>query len=98
MNASLTQATINPELAKLVFDTDEAPSMLQRLQTLYRKSIWGDLDAALFRLHNPMNRDQPAQVMIWVILKVQLFLLSHPEDNMSPPDTALINYAQLLRE
>lgn len=39
-----------------------------------------------------MDRNQPVQVMIWDIKDVQPFLLSHPEDNMSLPDTALVNY------
>ena len=30
--------------------------------------------------------------MIWEIKEVQILLLLHPEDNMSLPDTALINY------
>ena len=33
--------------------------------------------------------------MIWSIKEIQPFLLLYPEDNISLPDTALINYAMV---
>ena len=42
-----------------------------------------------------MDRNQPVEVMIWSIGEVQLFLLLHPKDNMSLPDTALVNYSMI---
>ena len=80
------------------FGTEEIPAILQQLQTLYRKPSLRYIDAALLRLNDPMDRNQPMEVMIWDIKEVQIFLLSHPEDNMSLPDTALINYANYLNK
>ena len=79
-------------MARTGFGTDEAPSILQRLHTLYRKFSLGEIDESLLCLHDPTERNQPVEVMIWVIEEVQIFLLSHPEHNMSRPDTELINY------
>ena len=76
-------------------DTDETQSIIKRLQTLYGKPSLGDLDAALLPLNDTMDRNQPFKVMMWEIEEVQLFLLSHPEYNMRPPDTALIDYSMI---
>ena len=77
------------------FGTYKSLATLQRIQTLYSKPILGYLDASLLRLNDPMDRNQPVEVMIQAIEKVRLFLLSNPEDNMILPDTALINYAMI---
>ena len=77
------------------FGTDKASAILQRIQTLYGKPSLGELDASLLRLHDPMESNQPVEVMIWEIKEVQILLLLHPEDNMSLPDTALINYEMI---
>ena len=62
---------------------------------MYGKSSLGVLDIDLLRLHDPMDRNQPVEVMISDIEEVQLFLLSHPEDMMSLPGTSLINYSMI---
>ena len=69
------------------FGRDETPAILQRLQKLYGISSLGELYVSLLRLHDPMERNQPVELMIWVNEEVQHLLLSHPEDNMSLPDT-----------
>ena len=79
-------------MGRTCFGTDKAPAILQRLQTLYGKQSLGGIDAALLRLNDHMERNQPVEVVIQAIEEVQLFLLSHPEDNMSLSDIAWINY------
>ena len=78
-----------------VFGTDEAPAILKWLQTLYIKPSLRELDAALLLLYDTIDRKQPGEVMIWEIKEVQIFLLYHPKDNTSVPDTELINYAMI---
>ena len=55
------------------FGTDEAPAILQRLQTLYGKPSLGELEADLLRLHDPMERNQPVELMIQDMEEVQIF-------------------------
>ena len=40
-----------------------------------------------------MDRQQPVELMTRGIEEVQFFFLLYPEDGMSLPDTALINFA-----
>ena len=80
-------------MGRIRFGMDKALAILQRLHTLYVKPSLGELDSALLCLHDPMDRNKPAEVMIQAIEEVQLFLLSHLEDNISLPDTELINSA-----
>ena len=56
------------------FGTYKSLATLQRIQTLYSKPILGYLDASLLRLNDPMDRNQPVEVMIWAIEDVRLFL------------------------
>ena len=82
-------------MGKTGFDMDEDPAILQGIQTLYEKPSLGKLDAALLWLNDNMDRNQPLELMIWSIKEIQPFLLSYTEDNISLPDTALINYAMV---
>ena len=77
------------------FGTDKTPAILQRLHTLYRKPSLGDVNTSFLRLHDTMDRNQLAEMMIRAIEDVQLLLLLNPKDNMSLPNTALINYAMI---
>ena len=45
------------------FGTDKSPSILKQLHTLCGKPSLGELDAALLRLHDPMDRNQPVEVV-----------------------------------
>ena len=45
----------------------KTPAILHQIQTLYGKTSLGDLDAPLLYLHDPMNRNQPVEGMIWEI-------------------------------
>ena len=75
------------------FGTAEPPTILFRLQREYGKPSLHEIDEALRRLNDPMDRDQPIEVMLRAVEEVQLFLLSHPEPDQELPDLALIKFA-----
>ena len=52
------------DLARRGFGNDEPPDILARLYRLYGKPSLQELDQALMRLNDPMDRNQPVEVML----------------------------------
>ena len=61
------------------FGNDEPPAILACLQRLYGHPRLRELDTALLHLNDPMDRNQPFEVMLQAIEEVQMFFLAHPE-------------------
>ena len=66
-------------LATKGFGTTPPVDVLENLQYLYRKPIYQELDVALLRLKNSMNRMQTVEVMLRGIKEVKIFLLVNPD-------------------
>ena len=54
----------NKGMAKRVFVNNEPPAILERLKRLYGTPSLQELDQALLRLHDPIDCNQPVEVMI----------------------------------
>ena len=53
--------------------------VLAHIHSLYGKPSLTELEDALLRLNEPMNRSHPIEVMLRGIEEVQIFLLANPE-------------------
>ena len=89
----IDQAYHSAGMGRRGFGNELPPAILFRLQAQYGRPTIMETDAALKRLHEPMDRNKPIEVMLRVIEEVQLFLLSHPEPGQELPDNALIRSA-----
>ena len=67
--------------------------ILENLRRLYTKPSYQYLNAALFRLNEPINKLKPLEFMLIGIEKVQLFLLANPERDCALTKPNLISYA-----
>ena len=65
------------------------------MHLLYWKPILTELEGALLRLNEPMNRSHPIEVMLQGIEEVQIFLLSNPEEDRQLSEPKLIGYAPI---
>ena len=54
----------NTGMARQEFGNDGPPAILEHLKILYGTPILQELDQALLRLHDPMDCNQPAKVML----------------------------------
>ena len=63
------------------------------MHSLYGKPILTELEGALLRLNEPMNRSHPIEVMLWGIEEVQIFILTNPEEDRQLSEPYLIGYA-----
>ena len=52
-----------------------------------------ELEGALLRLNNPMNRSHPIEVMLRLIEEVHIFFLANPEEDRQLSEPNLIGYA-----
>ena len=66
--------------------------VLAHMHSLYGKPSLTELDGALLRLNEPMNRSHPIEVMLQVIEEVQIFLLVNPEEDRQLSEPNLIGY------
>ena len=60
---------------------------------LYGKPSIPELNQALSRLQEPMDRAAPIKVMLRNIKEVQMFLLANPDEDCQQKKTQLITYA-----
>lgn len=60
---------------------------------LYGKPSLTKLDKALTRLHEPMDRTAPIEVMLRNVEEIQMFLLANPDEDRQQKETQLITYA-----
>ena len=74
------------------FGKYEPPAILARLQHLYGQPSLGDIDTDILHINNPMDLNQPVDVMLRATEEVQMFLLAHPKAGQELADTNLISY------
>ena len=82
-------------LARRGFGNDEPPDIYARLQRLYGKPTIQELDQALLRLNEPMDRNQPVEVMLKGMEEIQMFLMAHPDGDREMSDVNLISYGSI---
>ena len=82
-------------LARRGFGNDEPPDILSRLKRLYGKPSLQELDQALIRLNDPMDRNQPVKVMLRSMEEIQMFLMAHPDGDREMSDVNLISYGTI---
>ena len=82
-------------LARRGFGNDEPPDILARLQRLYGNPSLQELDQALMRLNDPMDRNQPVEVMLRAMEEIQIFLMAHPEGDREMSEVNLISYGTI---
>ena len=66
-------------LATRGFGNTKPYDVLAHMHSIYKKPSLTELDGALLRLNEPMNRNHPIEVMLQGIEEVQIFLLANPE-------------------
>ena len=62
------------------------------MHLLYGKPSLTELEGALLRLNEPMNRNHPIEVILREIKEVQIFLLANPEEDRQLSEPNLIGY------
>ena len=67
--------------------------ILDRLIQMYGQPQLHELKAALKRLHNPMDRNQPTKVMLHSIKEIQMFLLLDKDKDRHLKEVNLISHA-----
>jgi hypothetical protein len=77
------------------FSNGQPRDILKRLMALYGKPTDHELEGALKRLLDPMERNSPIEVMLQDIEDVQMFLLAHPEGDKEMSESQLIDYAMI---
>ena len=82
-------------MVRHVFGNKKTPIILERLKILYVTPILQELDQALLRLHNPMYRNQPVEVMTRTTEELKMFLMAHPDGDRELSDVNLISYAMI---
>ena len=68
-------------LATRGFVNTKSYDVLAHMHSLYGKPSLTELEGALLRLNEPMNRSHPIEVMLRGIEEVQIFLLAKPEED-----------------
>ena len=74
---------------------NKSPAILGCLKRLYGTLILQHLNQALLRLHEPMDRKQPLEVMLRTTEEVQIFLMAHPFGYLELRNVNLIIYAMI---
>ena len=62
------------------------------MHSLFGKPSLTELEGALLRLNEPMNRSHPIEVMLRGIEEFQIFLLSNPKEDRQLSEPNLIGY------
>ena len=79
-------------LATIGFGNTKPYNVLVHIHSLYGKPSLTELEGALLRLNEPMNRSHPIEVMLQGIEEVQIFLLANPEEDRQFSEPNLIGY------
>ena len=80
-------------LATRGFRNTKPYNVLDHIHSLYGKPSLTELEGALLRLNEPMNRSHPIEVMLRGIEEVKIFLLTNPEEDRQLSELNLIGYA-----
>ena len=75
------------------FGNSTPKQIIDRLVALYGKPSIKEIESALVRLNEPMDRMQPVEVMLRGIEEVQLSLLSNPDEHRELTAPMMISYA-----
>eukprot|EP00804_Cyclotella_cryptica_P030999 CCRYP_013582-RA/>CCRYP_013582-RA protein AED:0.56 eAED:0.40 QI:0/-1/0/1/-1/1/1/0/562 len=75
------------------FGNDEPPDILARLQRLYGQPGLHEVEQNYKKLHEPMDRTLPPEMMIRGMEEIQIFLAQDPEGNKELSDATLIQFA-----
>ena len=81
----------NKGMARQRFGNDEATVILKLLKILYGTPSLQELDQALLRLHDPMDSNQPVEVMLCITEEVQMFLMENPDGDRELKNVNLIS-------
>jgi hypothetical protein len=68
------------------------PEIMTRMRRLYGKATIQELERQLLILQQPMDRNNPVEVMLRAIEEVQMFLLADMEENQEMTEVQLIKY------
>ena len=68
-------------LVRRGFGNEYPLAIIARLCQLYGKPILNDVEQALLCMNQPMEQTQPVEVILRGIEEVQMFLLSHKDDD-----------------
>ena len=80
-------------LATRGFGNTKPYDVLAHMHSLYGKPSLTEVEGALLRLNEPMNRSHPIEVMLRGIEEFQIFLLANPEEDLQLSEPNLIGYA-----
>ena len=84
---------MNTGMARRGFGNDKPPAIIERLKIFYGTPSLQELDQALLRLHDPMDFNQPVEVMIQNTKEFQMFLMKHPDVVCKLSGVNIISYA-----
>jgi hypothetical protein len=82
----------NAALMSTGFGTMTPPEIMARLRRLYGKATIQELERQLLILQQPMDRNNPVEMMLRGIEEVQMFLLADAEENQEMTEVQLIKY------
>ena len=85
----------NTGMTRQGFGNNEPPAILERLKRLYGTPSLQELDQVLLRLHDPMDHNQPVEVMLHTTEEVQMFLMAHPDGYRVLSDVNIIRHAMI---
>ena len=85
----------NTGMTRRGFGNNEPPAILKRLNILYGTPSLKELYQAPLCLHDPMDFNQPFEVMLLTIEEVQVFLVAHPDGDRELINVNLISYAMI---
>ena len=85
----------NTGVARRVFGNDKPPDIIRRLKILYVTSSLQEIDQDFLRLHNPMDQNQPVEVMIRNTKEFQMFPIMHPYRDLKLSDINFISYVMI---
>ena len=86
----------NTGMARQGFGNDEPPTILKLLKILYGTPRLKELDQALLCIHDPMDCNQPVEVMLRATEEFQMFLMAHPDGDREVSDVDLMSYAMII--
>ena len=86
---------INTGMARWGLGNNEPPAILECLKILCGTPSLQELDHAILRLHDAIDRNQPVEVMLWSTKEVQMFLMAHPDGDRELRYVNLISYAMI---
>ena len=85
----------NTGMVRRGFGNDEPPATLKRLKIFYGTPTLQNVDHTFLRLHDPMDRKQPVDVILRTNEEIQINLMAHPYGYFKLSDVNVISYAMI---